>query len=164
MIHTYRRAGRPALWLGVLIFAITAVVSTLPAPVAEASENVNWHSYREGVALGKSRQKKVLINFYADWCSYCRKMDLETYADGAVARYVNQNFIAIRVNSDKENQIAAMYQVQSLPSIWFVAEDGEAISNLPGFVPPGLFINLLKYIHTESYKEITFKKFLGQQS
>ena len=129
---------------------------------ASASENVKWHAYEEGMALGKSLQKKVLINFYADWCGYCKKMESETYRDPAVAGYMNDHFVAVRVNSDRESRTAARYSVQGLPSTWFIAENGERISSLPGFIPSELFINILRYIQTDSYREMPFKKFLGE--
>ena len=54
---------------------------------------ISWHPYDEGMALGKSHEKKVFINFYATWCTYCRMMDTTTFKDAAVIAYLNENFI-----------------------------------------------------------------------
>ena len=149
------------IWAVLIVgfFTISGVV--MPQSIrASAAENIKWHPYKEGMALGRDLKKKILISFHADWCGYCKKMDRETFKNKAVAQFMNDNFIAVKVNSDRENNIASRYRVKGLPSTWFITENGERISNLPGFVPPDLFINILKYIQTDSYKKMSFRKFL----
>ena len=118
---------------------------------AEASEII-WHDYENGLALGKNSQKKIMINFYADWCGYCVKMGKETFAATRVADYLNANFISIRINSDKNAQLAKAYKVTGLPSTWFLTETGDRIGNRPGWIDADKFLELLKYVHTEGYK------------
>jgi thioredoxin-related protein len=125
-----------------------------------AAGNIKWHSYKEGVALGQNQNKKVFVNFFADWCAYCRQMDKETFNDSAVGAYLNKNFIAVKVDADKETQLATDYNVQGLPVSTFIAEDGEFIGSQPGYIAPGQMIPLLKYIHSDSYKTMSFKNFL----
>ncbi len=120
---------------------------------------IQWFGYDEGVEMGKNRNMKVFINFYADWCRYCKEMDRKTFKDRAVIDYLNENFIAIRVNSDKSRKTAAAFGVRALPVSWFVAEDGERIGNQPGYIPAETMLTLLKYIETDSYKEMKFTEF-----
>lgn len=127
---------------------------------AESGAQIDWMAYEEGVARGKENQKKVFLNFYADWCKYCKVMDQKTFTDESVVAYLNENFIPIRVNSDKQKKVARDYNVQALPVSWFIAEDGENIGSQPGYVPPDMMLPLLKYIHTDSYKEMDFQKFM----
>lgn len=124
-----------------------------------ASEDIKWHSYKEGIALGKSEEKKVFIHFWAKWCTYCVKMKKGTFADPLVADYLNKNFIPVMIEVDKERKITDEYKVRGLPNNWFVTEKGERIANRPGFIPPGKFLVLLKYISTDSYKKMDLKKF-----
>jgi thioredoxin-related protein len=62
---------------------------------------------------------------------------------------------------DREKETAAEYFVRGLPTSWFVSEKGIKISGLPGFIKPETFINILKFVHTDSYKEMTFPDFLN---
>ena len=100
---------------------------------------IKWYTYDEGVALGKSQGKKIYIYFWADWCTFCKKMEKETLSKPLVSSYLNKNFISIKVNSDKEKETASQYFVRGFPTSWFLTEDGEKISNLPGYVPPDMF-------------------------
>jgi len=125
-----------------------------------SSENIKWYSYDEGMAFGKKEGKKVFLHFYANWCFYCIKMAKETFKDPFVVNYLNKNFISIRVNTDMERKLASDYYVKGLPSTWFIAENGEKISDRPGYIPPEMLVNMLKYIQTDSYKKMTFSNFI----
>ena len=90
--------------------------------------------------LGKIEKKKVFLHFYADWCGFCLKMAKETFRNSAVVSYLEKNFIAVRVNSDKEPDTAAKYGVMGLPSNWFLTEMGQPIGNIPGYIPPDAIV------------------------
>ena len=115
--------------------------------VAYASDNVKWHSYEEGKVLGRIEKKKVFLHFYADWCGFCLKMAKETFQDADVVSYLNENFIAVRVDFDKETDTAQKYGVMGLPSTWFLTEVGQPIANVPGFIPPDALLSMLKEVN-----------------
>lgn len=127
---------------------------------SEKGTPVKWYSYDEGMARAKDSGKKVFLNFYADWCGFCKKMDNSTFKDSTVVGYLQENFIAIKVNSDKQRDIAAKYYVRGLPTSWFLSEDGEKISSLPRFSPPEELINILRFINTESYLKMKYSEFV----
>jgi thioredoxin-related protein len=131
---------------------------------AWGSEGVRWYDYEEGRSLMQSEGKKGFISFYADWCKYCKVMEAQTFGNAAVIAYLNRNFIAMKVNSDKETQRAVDFGVRGLPSTWFLTADGKRISNRPGLIPPKDMLNILKFIHTESYEKMSFDDFLSRQN
>ncbi len=124
------------------------------------AEKINWRSYDEGVKLGKEEGKKVFINFYADWCHYCKMLDKKTFVNQDVIDYLNQHFIPVKVNSDKNTSVAQKYQVRNLPVMWILSQDGEPIGQQPGFMPPEKLLPILKFVGTDSYKKMKYKEFL----
>ena len=131
------------------------------APVFSAG--VRWHRYDTGLAIGKKERKKVFMYFWAEWCKFCEQMEKETLSKPEIVSYLNENFVAVKVNSDMEQRIAMKYFVRGLPTTWFLGERGEKISNLPGYVSPAMFLPILKYIHTDSYKKMSFKEFINKK-
>ncbi len=130
--------------------------SVSPEPKAA----VKWYSYTDGMAVGKEKKKKVFLSFYADWCGYCKQMDKTTFADKSVVSYMNENFVPIRVNADREINLTSTYNVRGLPATWFLSENGEEIGSQPGYIPPDTMLPLLKYIHSDNYKKMSFDKFM----
>ena len=114
---------------------------------SSATDGIKWRSYEEGLVVSKAEKKKVFLHFYADWCVYCGKMAKETFQHPAVVSYLNNNFISVRVNTDKEPDTAMRYGVTGLPSSWFLTRMGEAIGAVPGFIPPDTFLSMLKEVN-----------------
>tara|TARA_R100000734_G_C3207786_1_gene24107 strand:- start:16 stop:279 length:264 start_codon:yes stop_codon:yes gene_type:complete len=62
---------------------------------------------------------KVLIDFYADWCGPCKGMNpiLEQFKESS-------DVPLVKVNVDKESEIAQKFGIRSIPC-FIVVEDGE---------------------------------------
>jgi thioredoxin-related protein len=133
------------------------------SPTFGSSEKVDWQTYEEGMAIGKEKAKKVFIYFWAGWCGYCKRMDAITFNDPGVISVLNQHFIPVRVNLDKEKNVARGYNVRGVPVSWFISETGEKIASKAGYAPPKSLLPALKFIYTDSYKQMSFKDFLKDQ-
>jgi thioredoxin-related protein len=145
-----------ACFLTLIIF----ILSSLSISFA-SSKRINWYTYKQGIELNEKQGEKIFLYFYADRCTYCKKMEKETFNNYLFISYLNDNFIPIKVNSNKDIKIALDFGVRGLPCIWFIAENGERISSLPGYMPPERLLNILKYISTDSFKKMSFRKFMG---
>lgn len=158
MLKSIRLPGSSALVVfGCLVLGLGLILN----PAEATAENaIKWYSHAEGQVLGKIEHKKLFIHFWAEWCRYCKKMQQETFKDPAVISYLNTYFIPIKVNVEQERQTAAQYNVRPIPDNWFLAPNGERISNQPGFIEPEIFFKILEYIHTDSYLDTSFTKFL----
>ena len=126
---------------------VTFCMSTGLFAATSVADEIKWRSYEEGLVVSKAEKKKVFLHFYADWCFYCGKMAKETFQNPAVVSYLNNNFIPVRVNTDKEPETAMTYGVTGLPSTWFLTRMGEAIGAVPGFIPPDTLLTMLKEVN-----------------
>lgn len=134
--------------IGTVFAGLTLILSLIvifPA-VGHTADALNWYSFKEGLALSNSKGKKVFIHFKADWCRYCHQMDRETFRDPAVVAYLNENFIAIKVDTDKQANVAGMFGVRTLPDNWFISEKGERLGYRQGYIPAGTFMKILKSV------------------
>ena len=118
----------------------------LLAPGIAFASSIKWHSYDEGLALGKRQSKKLFIHFYADWCGYCAEMEKKTFRNPDVIASLNTYFIPIKVNFDREKETSALFRVQGLPDTWFITEKGEIIGHRPGYIPPDQLKIILQLI------------------
>ena len=117
------------------------------AGVATASDTINWRSYEEGMVLSKIEKKKVFLHFYADWCGFCRKMANTTFKDSTLITYLNENYMPIMVNTDREPQTAGSYGVAGLPTTVFLTPMGEPIFSVPGYIATDPLMSMLKEIN-----------------
>ena len=124
-----------------IIFVLTAI--TMPA---SARNQIQWRSYEDGKSIAQSESKKIFLNFRADWCTYCRTMEKNTFTDADIIAFLNSNFISIKIDVDREKSLARKYNIQPLPDTWFLTQTGEVIGNRPGYIPPDELINIFNLI------------------
>jgi len=118
-------------------------------PSAAFTKGIRWQSYADGMARAKSENKKVFVHFYADWCSTCKIMENKTFKDPAVIAALNQDYIPVKVNVDRNRKISEMFRVRLLPDTWFIAENNEIIGHRPGYIRPEQLKVLLKMFNEE---------------
>lgn len=160
MKHPYKLL--PLIFLCCLFAWGCSDSGTAPAKTTP-EEDIAWQDYDAGIKKIKTSGKKGFLHFYTDWCTYCKIMAEKTFSDTKVSRYLNRHFVPIRVNAEKQQDVAKQYDVTRFPSNWFIGEDAESIGNRPGFIPPDLMLSLLKYIHSDSYRQMKFQEFKEQQ-
>jgi len=130
------------------------------------------YSMEDAQRLAAANDKKVLVDVYAVWCGFCRKMAAETYPTDAVRGTVEEYFYTVRLNAESEREIifngqilmekelAAAFGVSSFPTTVFVDTDGEALGFQPGFMDATVFNNLIAYVGSNKYKTQSFDEFI----
>ena len=64
-----------------------------------ASAQVQWHTMAEA-STAKIGDRLYFVDFYTDWCGYCKKMDRETFRDPTVAAILNKYYYPVKFNAE----------------------------------------------------------------
>lgn len=84
-------------------------------------------------------EKKVLLDFYADWCGPCRMVSplVDEIADE------NSQYLVGKINVDQEPELAQTFGVSSIPTL-VVMEDGKIVSQSVGAMPKTQILAMLE--------------------
>jgi thiol:disulfide interchange protein len=105
-----------------------------------AESKVNWlYNMDDALSRAQSENKPIMIDFYADWCAPCKRLDSDTYSDDALSAFLNENFVCLKINVDKNRTLASNYKIVSIPAIVFVSLGGMEIGRWVGFTTPDRF-------------------------
>ena len=94
----------------------------------------------EAEVLQKSLQTPVLVDFWATWCGPCKT--LGPILEKLAGEY-NGSFVLAKVDVDKEQEIAAAFQIRSVPTV-FLVKGGQIVDGFPGAVPESQIREFLK--------------------
>ena len=97
--------------------------------------HINQQSFSE---LEKS-DKKVLIDFYADWCGPCRM--LGPVIEELAAEH--PEYVVAKVNVDNNPDLANRFGIFSIPSL-VVMQNGQVIDQSVGAIPKARILAMLE--------------------
>lgn len=103
-------------------------------------DELEWFlTYEEAMEKAKEKNRPVMIDFYTDWCSWCKQLDRTTYAAPTVIKKAEE-FISLKIDADEKRPLAARYKVGAFPTILFIDPEGIEIHRVVGFRPPEDFL------------------------
>lgn len=133
------RFPKPCIALGLVLF----LASAGSLGFAAESGGVPWvGSLDAAKAQAKAENKLIFMDVYAEWCPPCQKMLKETFTSDAVITAL-QKYVPLKVDSDKNPEVAQEYGVQALPTLFVLTAEGAPILRQEGFVPAEGFLELL---------------------
>ncbi len=124
------RFARPIVMVGVLL-AVT--VGLLPAAPPKVESIQWWPAPDTALEAAKKSNKLVLVEFTADWCHFCRKMEKETLADPKVAKVVNSCFVPVQMDADKYGELLQPLGIEGLPAMVVIDPQTGKSTQLVGY-------------------------------
>jgi len=120
-----------------------AVVLVAAAPAT----GIRWEKNFDAAMKRAQREgKPVIVDFWAEWCGWCHRLDTTTYVDPVVADAA-EAFVAVKVDREggrRDVEVAERYEVYTLPTILFLSSQGRQILRVNGFQGPGRFPRTLE--------------------
>ncbi len=128
------------------------VIGSAPAEAPLLFERVKTlRDLENGLAQAKMAGKPAILDFYADWCTDCLRMEKTTFADLAVGAELKRRFVLLQadVTDPNDPEVKAMknrFGVFGPPAMLFFKADGEEARALRayGFRSVEEFLALLK--------------------
>jgi thioredoxin-related protein len=164
------------------------VAPVTPEPIAkhaQQAELIRWYTWEQAAELQKRQKRKILVDVYTSWCGWCKKMDATTYADPAIAKILNEEYYAVKLDAQQKadivfqgyvfkyqqtgnqgyNELASklLNNQMSFPSTVFLDEDYKLIQNLPGFLETKQFSTIVKYFGGNFYKNTSWEEYQTKQ-
>jgi len=140
------------LVLGVVVICIITIFAISNSDKISKPQNqtqdqqikLQWNTdLNSALKLAEKSNKLVFVDFYADWCSYCKQLDEYTFTDPNVQARFSQSYVLVKVNIDKNPDLASQYKVYGLPTLVVMDANGNEIKRQEGFVDPDELLIML---------------------
>ncbi|QDV70582.1 thiol:disulfide interchange protein precursor [Rosistilla carotiformis] len=119
--------------------SIVAVVClSLMLSRSEALAEIQWiKSVAQAQQKWNTSAKPLLVYVTSESCFFCQKLDHATWMDPSVGVLVNDRFVKLKVNGQRNQAIAKQLNVTAFPAVVVFSADGQVIGRRDGFVEPG---------------------------
>ena len=147
-----------------------------------SSAQVQWLTLEQAFEAQKTTPKKILIDFYADWCGPCKIMEKETFNHPVIAKYLQDNYYAVKFDAESKESITlfgrtfsnpgfengkrknSMHEftkfmnVVAVPTTVFLDEQSMPITILQGALTAKELEPYIQFIANDDYKKITTRE------
>jgi thioredoxin-related protein len=149
---------------------------------------VQWYSFEDALTLNAERAayglptKKIFVDVYTDWCGWCKRMDVTTFAHPVVAEKLNSSWIPVKLDAERKDTVVINGQLfvnenpnvsrsshqlaqvllngqMGYPSIALIDETGRPIQVLPGYKTATQLEAMLDYFSSNAYRTTDWEEF-----
>lgn len=144
------------------------------------AQEINWLTLEEAVELQQKEPRKIIMDFYTNWCGPCKLLDKRTFNNKDVAQYINENYYAVKFNAEgnekvtfngnqfknpqydatkanrrnSSHELSRYFGVNAYPTIVFLNENKGLITQVKGFQSPQQLEIYLKLFQSNDYKNL----------
>lgn len=93
-------------YLKLIFIGIIAQILFLSSSNAQGTGFVPWLSFEQLDDSLKINPKPVFIEFYADWCTVCKRMEREAFVSESIATALTDDYYAVRMNVETTETIS----------------------------------------------------------
>jgi thioredoxin-like negative regulator of GroEL len=119
-----------ALLMGAVERAAAQTSPFLSSGWAELRWRTDYNSARKEAA---EKGLPLIIDFGTENCVYCRKLEATTFRDPRVATLMNNRFVLLKIDADREPALANHLNIRSYPTLYFADSSGKIIQVVSGF-------------------------------
>ncbi|MFY0630929.1 MAG: thioredoxin fold domain-containing protein [Flavobacteriaceae bacterium] len=135
-------------WLTFLVVSLYYAWYSFYVP----SNDIEWtNNVTSAQILAKDSGKNTLIFFTGKWCSPCRIMKREIFAEKETMKIINSQVVPVMIDIDDPNTIefVKQYKVVSTPTTIIIDSEGKVLDYAVGKIGKKKFVEMLNNLESQ---------------
>jgi thioredoxin-related protein/Tfp pilus assembly protein PilF len=125
------------------------VALAVSAPGGDEAVHFAKGSFSEVADKAAAAKLPMFVDFYTDWCVWCKRLDANVYPNPAVAEVLNTKFVPYKIDAEKGEgpKLNEQYKVSGYPTMVIIdPTTKEEIDRIVGYAEPDAFRKTLDQI------------------
>ncbi len=124
--------------------SLVGLLFLMVTTTASAAGGIPWvYDLGEAQQMAQRDQRLLLIHFYADWCGPCRSLEQSVFPDPNVGRTLAARYVPVKINIDKNQELAKRYGVTQIPMDVIADPQGHVLRQANSPSNPIQYVQLL---------------------
>ncbi len=150
--------------------------------ILKDSTKVNWITFSEALEKNKKNPKKIFVDIYIPWYVNSKVMNKTTYHNPVIAKYLNDNYYAVRFDATSHDTInysgytfinpttapSSLHQLAGaflqnsfiFPTTLVLDEESKMVNKVQGYLPPLTLEPMLHFFIENAYKSTPWEKYI----
>ncbi len=142
-----------------------------------AQTKIKWLDFEQAAVLNRTEPKKIFVDVYTSWCSWCKVMDKETFTDPLIIEYINRKYHPVKFDGEEKGSVSfrgkvyeskggfhelAAFLLQEkmiYPTYVILDEDFNILEPIRGFKKAPQLDAILKYYAEDHYVKTDYDSF-----
>jgi thioredoxin-related protein len=162
------------LWPAMSIAIVTFMFATGFTLHNEIDSSVSWISMEQAQEKSAEDGKPLFVFVEAEWCGICKRMLANVFPNQDVSDDLMANYHPVKIDLDSKNQIrfngetmterefAREMIVAGTPTTIFFDSAGDELGRQVGFVSIEDLQQLLAYVVSDQFNEVSFEEFQSE--
>lgn len=131
------------------VLAVLVIIASVYFGWPVKEDHGNWQNFDENVYTQSLGKDKIIIDFWADWCTACKELDAITFRNEKV-KEVLADFKAFKSdltkNDEQTGKIYKKFKIISLPTVLIFDSKGNEVKRITGFMEPEEFLKIIEAV------------------
>jgi YHS domain-containing protein/thioredoxin-related protein len=139
--------SRPVRVAAVVSFVVAALCSALFQEPARGTEpdSIAWQDdYAKALENARTSNRLLWVQFTGAWCPNCTRMERDSFLDPSIVEHAQRSFVPLKLRSEANQELAAAFNLTSLPATIIVAPNRDIIAVHQGYLGPEEFDAFLR--------------------
>lgn len=155
----------------ITLLAISTTLLFCTTVQGQNSAGAESVTLEQALELAPETGKKILVDVYATWCPYCKRMHSEVYPSDEVSKAISDYFLLVKIDVEgseevnyfgemmTEAQFARALDNKNVPTTYFLNQEGAILGVQPGYLEPDVFSSLLQFVGSDAYLNQSFSEY-----
>jgi tetratricopeptide (TPR) repeat protein len=148
---------------GIVLSGIVLAVTLFPS----RPSSITWErDYEKAIERAQAEKKLIIADMFTDWCTLCKKMDAETFAEPQLIEKMADEYVWLKLNTETEEdgkRLQQEFAILTYPTILVLDAQGEEVDRVDRFLASPQFSETVESFASSPDSLATLRKAAQEQ-